>query len=371
MTEHECAAGRVDMLAEAREAQWTALAFMGDDAIKVVSPAKVNLFLGVGGRMDGGYHEVTNVMHALALHDSIYMTCRDAACSGASDDAGPGRSQAEAGPDASQQAFAGPDGCLSVRIEVADKTQMLGGPGAREVSDIPVEDNLVFKAIDMLAREVGRSARQDINIRIDKHIPMQAGLAGGSSNAAAALVGMAHFWEIPEDGRELRAVASRLGADVAFFLEGGCGLFSGAGDVFERRIKPMKHALVLVKPGAGVSTAECYAAFDVDPVPVPAELLSRAKCAEKAEDIPLFNNLAPAARALLPELSEAAEWLSEREGVLSGPDGLPLALLSGSGSATYAVVDTYAHAARIACEAGAKGWWARATSFSSLRALKV
>lgn len=366
----------VDMLAEAREAQWTALSFMGEDAIKLVAPAKVNLFLGVGPRRDDGYHEVLNVMHALALHDNIYISCRDAdgeaaggeAAGAADGEGGPATAAAgnAAGGDAPCAcAFAGPAANLAVRIEMVDKTQMLAAPGARGAIDGPVRDNIVFKAIDLLARKLDVVRAQRIDVRIEKHVPMQAGLGGGSADAAAALVGMAHFWGLADGGRTLHAVASQLGADVAFFLKGGCGLFTGKGDAFERTIAPMKQALVLVRPNAGVSTAECYAAFDARPVEVPAELAAQAEDADRAEGVPLFNNLAPAAYSIMPELAEVAAWLAAE------CPGDPRVLLSGSGSATYAVVDTYAEAARIAGAANARGWWARATSFSSLRALKA
>lgn len=360
MTADEKTRQEVDMLAEAREAQWTALSFMGEDAIKLVAPAKVNLFLGVGERRDDGYHEVLNVMHALALHDNIYISCHDAddtpACSEEND---------------SCRACAGPDGNVAVRIEMADKTQMLAAPGSRAAIDVPVRDNIVFKAIDLLAHRLDIARPQTVDVRIEKHIPMQAGLGGGSSDAAAALVGMAHFWGLADSGKTLHEVASQLGADVAFFLEGACGVLTGKGDAFERVIQPMKHSLVLARPNVGVPTAECYAAFDANPVAVPADLAARVQDAGCAEDVPLFNNLAPAACSIVPELTEMASWLAGQCGVMDAAPGSPSVLLSGSGSATYAIVDTYAEAARIAGEANARGWWARATSFSSLRALKV
>lgn len=364
------AQNNVDMLAEAREAQWSALSFMGEDAIKLVAPAKVNLFLGVGQRRPDGYHDVVNVMHALALHDNIYMCCHDV------EEVRRGTGRSNGAPNGTPQTHAGPNGNLAVSIEMVDKTQMLAAPGSRAPIEVPAEDNLVFKAIDMLARELGIEQSQEISVRVEKHVPMQAGLGGGSADAAAALVGMAHFWGLSDSGKTLHAVASRLGADVAFFLEGGCGLFTGTGDVFERRLDPMKDALVLVKPDVGVSTAECYAAFDADPVPVPADLLAQAEDAGTASEVPLFNNLAPAACSIAPQLAEVAEWLADATRASTHraecPDlNVARVLLSGSGSATYAIVDSYAEAARIAGEANARGWWARATSFSSLRALKV
>lgn len=338
----------VDMLAEAREAQWNALTFMGEDAIKLLAPAKVNLFLAVGPQGKDGYHELTSVFHALSLHDVLYMTCRDA------DEESDSNTPCISSDDNTD--LAGPGGCLTVSIDMADKS------GAGIVAPA-TKDNLVFRAIDALAHEIGHSRNQNIALRIEKHIPAQAGLGGGSADAAAALLGAAHFWGIAEDGETLSKVASSLGADVAFFLKGGCGIFTGKGDRFERRLEAMKLPVVIVKPAQGVSTAEAYAAFDANPQFVPAELMAQVENASNATEVPFVNNLAPAAESLMPELANIREWLSLQT------DGH--VMLSGSGSATFALCNSYADALRIAAAAGARNLWARATTFSSLRAAKV
>ena len=122
--------------------------------------------------------------------------------------------------------------------------------------------------------------------------------------------------------------------------------------------------MVLVKPAAGVSTAAAYERFDAASRPVPQDALACDLAATRADDMVLANNLAPAAEALLPELSSIREWLAEQAGSES-------VLLSGSGSATFALVDTFAEASRIATAAAARGWWARPTSLSGLRAALV
>lgn len=358
---------KVDMLAEAREAQWSALTFMGSDTVKALAPAKVNLFLGIGEKLGNGYHEVTTVMHSLALHDVLYFAC-DMADKNFSEASDVSRYSEEN----ETTAFAGPGGCIKVHIEVMDKTPIsgagFGGNSSGNLAAIPIKENLVFKAIDALSHELGVSRNQEINVRIEKHIPSQAGLGGGSSDAAATLLVMSDFWNNSESGPSIHKVAASLGADVSFFLEGGCGFFTGIGEAFERELDPMKHPVVIVQPAAGVSTAKAYSQFDEAPIQVPAELIALVDDAFSAEQVPLYNNLQPVACELLPEIGEIAGWLCEQDGVAVSTTGDPSVLMSGSGSAVFAIVDSYSRATEIAALAAAKGWWSRATSFSSLKA---
>ena len=174
-------------------------------------------------------------------------------------------------------------------------------------------------------------------------------------------MGLAKAWGLAADDERVADVARSLGADVAFFLHGGCALLGGVGEVLQRRLETSRRPVVLVKPAEGVSTAEAYKRFDAAPRPVPEEELARDLAATRADDVALANNLAPAAEALLPELSVIRAWLAEQAGENN-------VLLSGSGSATFALVDTFAEASRIATAAAARGWWARPTSLSGLRA---
>lgn len=346
---------QVDILAQAREAQWSASAFTGPDCVKLVAPAKVNLFLGVGEKRTDGFHDVTNVMHALALHDVLYMKCESidrAAWAQA-------HQQIEAGDKA--MALAGPDGTIVVSIAMADKT---GDAATVEATSAPAEKNLVFKAIDVLAHQLDRTIPERLTVRIEKQIPAQAGLGGGSSDAAAILKALAHFWGL--DDAVIEQAARAIGADVAFFLHGGCALFDGAGEHFVHGIEPMKASLVLVKPASGVSTAEAYAAFDANPVPIPFEVLARAKQAHKAEEVPLFNNLRNAAEALDAPVKDVREWLQDRT-----DNGAESVLMSGSGAAVFAFQRDFAEACDVAAEAQLRGWWARATTCSSLMAARL
>lgn len=339
----------VNLLAAAREAQWSAAAFMGPNTVKLVSPAKVNLLLAIGERRADGYHDADTIMHALALHDTLYLRCEDISADELAKRAAEGAGRADA-------AVGGPSGNLYMPIDLADRT------GQDLV--VPAADNLAFKAADRLARAVERDLPEAIQLRIEKHIPAQGGLGGGSSNAAAVLVGLAQAWDIPADDERVVDVAQSLGADVAFFLHGGCALLGGVGEALQRTLEPSRRAVVLVKPEGGVSTAAAYQRFDESPLAVAADVLERDRSAARADEVILANNLASAADALLPELCDVRSWLSEQAGEGN-------VLLSGSGSATFALVDTFADASRIATAATARGWWARPTSLSGLRAAIV
>lgn len=339
----------VNLLAAAREAQWSVAAFMGPNTMKLVSPAKVNLLLAIGARREDGYHDADTIMHALALHDTLYLRAEGVSADELAKRVAEGGARADV-------AVGGPADNLVMTIDLADRT-------GQDLA-VPAADNLAFKAADRLSRAVGRDLPEAIQLRIEKRIPAQGGLGGGSSNAAAVLVGLAKAWGLAADDERVADVARSLGADVAFFLHGGCALLGGFGEVLQRRLETSRRPVVLVKPAEGVSTAEAYKRFDAAPRPVPEEELARDLAATRADDVALANNLAPAAEALLPELSVVRAWLAEQAGENN-------VLLSGSGSATFALVDTFAEASRIATAAAARGWWARPTSLSGLRAAVV
>lgn len=344
---------QVDMLAQAREAQWSAEAFKGLGCAKLVAPAKVNLFLAVGERRADGFHEVTNVMQALALHDVLYVRHEPLSAEELAS------AQAAAGAEGAELALAGAAGSIVVDIVMVDKT---GDAATVAAAEVPTKSNLVFGAIDRLARAAAIEEPQRFTVRVEKHVPAQAGLGGGSSDAAAILKAAARFWAI-EDDALLKEVAQQVGSDVTFFLRGGCALFDGAGERYVHGLASTKRPLLLVKPSAGVSTAEAYAAFDAAPVPVPSAALQRARQATRGEDVPLFNNLQNAAELLDPAIEDVREWLTGHSAIKSGN-----VLMSGSGAAMFAFVDDVATACALAGEAQKRGLWARATTGSSLMA---
>ena len=342
----------IDLVSYARETTIKDMKRMPQDTIKLVAPAKVNLLLGIGNRRDDGYHDVFTVMHALMLHDTLYMR----ACA-------PGDPLCGALVDADLEAvFDVPGGqALHVRVSCTGSAQI-------EAPDVAPGDNLVAKAVFALARELAADneavGEQVVEIRVEKHIPSQAGLGGGSSDAAAALVGAAHLWGIGADHPAIVRAARSIGADVAFFLYGGCALLSGSGDIFERSLVPRKESVVLIRPDAGLSTAEVYRTFDAMGEALDERACELARQAKEASDVALYNNLQAPACALLPELSHVISWIE-------GQPQATEALLSGSGSAVFAVCGTFDQAHALACEAKRQGWWARTTTFSPLSAAVV
>ncbi len=154
--------------------------------VTVPAFAKINLTLRVLGVRDDGYHAVRTVLQSLALHDTLTFR-------------------------AARGAF---------RIECDDP----GCPTDRT--------NLVWRAADLVWRAAGRADRpRDVVVQIAKRIPLQAGLGGGSSNAAAAIRALVALWRLDLPREQLHAIAASLGADVPFFLEGGTALGLDRGDL--------------------------------------------------------------------------------------------------------------------------------------------
>lgn len=297
--------------------------FRAQGWVKLLAPAKVNLHLAIGPRRDDGYHEAATVMHALNLHDIVYLRRK------------PGGAE-------------GPEARMVARGDIV-------------LPQLASEDNIVCKAINSLAEATGNVADRAIEVRIEKNIPAEAGLGGGSSDAAAALVGAAQLWGLAPDDPAIEQTARSIGADVAFFLHGGCGYFEGTGGSFVHALAPSKRTIVLVKPSTGVSTGAAYRTFDENPSYLDPAIAQQVREATAADDITPFNNLAAASERLMPELAAIRSWLE-------GQPGVEASLLCGSGSCTFAICETFADACRIAADARKRGLWARTTSFGPTRA---
>lgn len=297
---------------------------------KIISPAKVNLVLAVGEKQESGFHEVQTIMHSLALHDTLSMRRFD--------DEGSG------------------DG-LQVMLKCESSFTI-------DPLLIKAEENIAYKAVVELAKALGRTQDETIEIVLNKVIPAEAGLGGGSSNAAAALVGAATLWGVGVEDERVQEVASRLGADVSFFLKGGCARLSGKGDVFEAQLEPRSGFVLLVRPDAGVSTGKAYAAFDEDPVLPSSEYLSSIAALDAAADVSLYNNLEKAACSVTPVVAQVLEWGR----AAAGEENV---VLCGSGSAVCCIFGSYQAACEASVEARKHEWWTRVTSFSPLGAAIV
>lgn len=294
---------------------------------KIISPAKVNLVLAVGEKQESGFHEVQTIMHSLALHDTLSMRRFD--------DEGSG------------------DG-LQVMLKCESSFTI-------DPLLIKAEENIAYKAVVELAKALGRTQDETIEMVLNKVIPAEAGLGGGSSNAAAALVGAATLWGVGVEDERVQEVASRLGADVSFFLKGGCARLSGKGDVFEAQLEPRSGFVLLVRPDAGVSAGKAYAAFDEDPVLPSSEYLSSIAALDAAADVSLYNNLEKAACSVTPVVAQVLEWGR----AAAGEENV---VLCGSGSAVCCIFDSYQAACEASVEARKHEWWTRVTSFSPLGA---
>ena len=297
---------------------------------KIISPAKVNLVLAVGEKQESGFHEVQTIMHSLALHDTLSMRRFD--------DEGSG-------------------GGLQVMLKCDSSFTI-------DPLVIKAEENIAYKAVVELAKALGRTQDETIEMILNKVIPAEAGLGGGSSNAAAALVGAATLWGVGVEDERVQEVASRLGADVSFFLKGGCARLSGKGDVFEAQLEPRSGFVLLVRPDAGVSTGKAYAAFDEDPVLPSSEYLSSIAALDAAVDVSLYNNLEKAACSVTPVVAQVLEWGR----AAAGEENV---VLCGSGSAVCCIFDGYQAACEASVEARKHEWWTRVTSFSPLGAAIV
>lgn len=316
---------------------------------KVIAPAKVNLFLGIGGLREDGFHNVTTVMHALSMHDTLQMYL-----------VGSGEEVAIMEPNDPAQPYRQ----AVVKVEPGQGLEVVARNlwfNAIEPIDVPSEDNLATKAVRNLADELGRTEDETIRIVIEKHIPYQAGLGGGSSDAAAALLGVASMWGVDAADPALERAARRTGADVPFFLHGACALMEGRGDVLTRSIDPRRDSVVIVRPEGGVSTGAAYKLFDEDPDFFDDEVFSAIAAAQCAEDVKLGNNLEKPAEVLLPVIADTLSFVRGCKGVTD-------ALLCGSGSAVFAPCESYEAAQAIVSEASRRGLWARATTFSGVRA---
>ncbi len=280
--------------------------------LRVLAPAKVNLFLGIGPVRSDGYHELTSVFHALGLADEIEIRTAES---------------------------------LTVTTD-----SDLG---------IPERLNLAHRAAVEMGSAFGRDPLAAIHVV--KRIPHGAGLGGGSSDAAGVIAGLAYMWGIDLSDDRCLSVARSLGADVPFFLAGGAALMTGRGDVLERTLPPLPGVPVaLLRPPLPVSTAEAYRTFDLDPVAAgdhraTVEALERSDTSALVRS--LANNLESAAATVVPEVAEAVAWVRSRPGVLG-------ALVAGSGSAVFAVCEDPIVSERVAEEARGRGWWSVATELA-------
>ena len=274
--------------------------------VSVRAHAKINLDLRVLGTRADGFHELRTVFQAISLHDTIVCVPRE-------------------GPFAIECATAG----------------------------IPLDEtNLIWRAAQALWRSLRRDGPvRDMVVRLEKRIPVQAGLGGGSADAAATLVALARAWRVPLRPVQLTDVAATLGADVPFFLAGGTALGLGRGDEIYPLADLPRHWIVLLIPGFGVSSGEAYGWYDAE------RDLARGPLVREPQHVPgpwpsraaqMINDLeAPIARHH-PEIDQMKAAL-RRAGALA-------AAMSGSGSAVFGLFQRHRDALAAVERLTGSGW---------------
>ena len=292
--------------------------------------AKINLGLDVLGRRQDGYHEVRMVMQQLELCDEISI----------------GRTGAETwgfGETKEQkQTLRLAEG--AEKPEISEDNSAYNRNGTIQLKlfgespDVPSDErNLMYKAALLMKESCGIS--EDIYISCRKHIPSQAGLAGGSSDAAAVMLGINELFSLDIEREELMELAVKLGADVPFCVLGGTALSEGIGERLTA-LRPAPHFHVLLaKPSEGVSTKDIYTALDGSGLMEDKEgrhiraermdsLLSSIETGDRDRlSASLFNLLSEVTRERLPYIDELIARMQEL--------GAEAALMSGSGPTVY------------------------------------
>jgi 4-diphosphocytidyl-2-C-methyl-D-erythritol kinase len=259
-------------------------------------PAKVNLGLAVLGRRADGYHEIATLFQAIDLEDRL---------------------EAEEAPTLSL--------ACDDRSVPADET------------------NLVLRAARALQSRIPVARGRGASLTLKKSIPAGAGLGGGSSNAAGAILALSALWDLSIDGGAAHEIAVSLGADVSFFLHGGRALGSGRGEALTLLPPGPERSLVVGTPAFPLSTAEVYAALALPLTPPdPAVTVTRflVKLAEGNDFARASNDLERAALSMRPELAAFKSALLER--------GAEVALLCGSGSSVFGMFSGTVEAGEVA-----------------------
>lgn len=245
--------------------------------LKLKSPAKLNLFLRILGKRPDGYHEIASLFQAIDIYDTL-------------------------------------------TFKLAEKDQFTCSD-----TSLPVdENNLVLKARDLFRKKTGQTF--PLAIHLDKKIPTQAGLGGGSGNAATTLFALNQLAGVCAAPEQLATWSSAIGSDIAFFFSSGAAYCTGRGDCFrDVTLQPMQ--FTLYKPAFGLSTPDVYRALDLNALASkdPLQMLHSF-----ASESPHYcNDLESAAFRLSPELASFKQKLCDQ--------GYAVVQMSGSGSAFFCV----------------------------------
>ena len=273
--------------------------------------AKINLSLRISAVREDGFHDVQTLLQAIDLFDRVKCETRR--------------------------------GPFEIRCDM---------PG------VPTDHrNLVWKAARCCGRHPAAPAsRKAPCVTLQKQIPMMAGLGGGSSDAAAALIGLRRLWKLRVSDEQVHALASRLGSDVPFFLLGGTALGLGRGDELYPLANLPRYWVVLAIPPFGIATPDAYRWFDEarEKGSAPSPVRSGKGAMPLLPNVPFVNDLEAPVAARHPVIAELKQRLADR--------GALLAAMSGSGSTVFGVFPSASRcqrAARAVTSTGAKVLTAR------------
>ena len=256
--------------------------------------AKINLSLDITGKRDNGYHEVCMIMQTISICDDLSFE----------------------------------KGAQGTGVVLTSDSEVLQSEMAEG------KDNLVLKAARLLFEYTGKSG--DARITLTKRIPIAAGLAGGSADAAATLRGLNRLFEFGLSMDELRKIAVKIGADVPFCVEGGLCLCEGIGEVLTNLTPMASIPVVICKPDVFVSTPEVYRAYDEnipEKHPDTKALLKAIEAYDNAGAVALFENiLEPVTAAKHPVIKEIEKKMLDY--------GAMGSIMSGSGPTVFGVFDS-------------------------------
>lgn len=256
----------------------------------IPSYAKINLYLKIGKKVSSGYHNIQSVMQKIDLSDDI-------------------------------------------SIEPINEDKIVVESTNKEIEN---ESNLAYDAAMLLKKKY--RVKHGVKIFIEKNIPLEAGLGGGSSNAATALMNLNKLWSLRLKEKQLIELAAQIGSDVPFFIGENAALVEGIGDKIKRIKKSFSINIVLINPGFRVSTKWAYSAFDkLKPkIKTKAEINALIKAIEKKDIKEIASNLH---NDFEPIVAKRYKIINEIKNNLLRNDALNAAV-SGSGPTIFGVFNS-------------------------------
>lgn len=289
------------------------------DSVRALAPAKLNLTLEVGPPREDGYHPIVSVMVPVSLTDELVLCERK-------------------------------DDEIHLEVSMADSQ---GVPVSAD------QENLAWRAGRLLQEFAleERGIRRGASIHLHKRIPVAAGLGGGSSDAAAVLVGLNQLWQLGLSTAELSALGEQLGADVPFCIRSKAGLVEGIGEQYTPLADVPRIPIVLVNPRRPLNTGQVFRRFDAAGEPGhPGEHTTQMVRALFSGDLrniakAVYNDLGQPARLLAPEVAEIEAFLRTA--------GALAAQVTGSGPTVFAITESPEQAQQLfeLCRAQAENWW--------------